>query len=168
MAHDLRRRESREQTVREAEDDYATYEDFAEFDMLSTKNLPAREGFTQRWVRTKIKGVDDYTNVQRKMAKGWKPRLLSSAPKGQFISHIQFMGQDVIGNPMGMLLMERPEEMHARERIHVKRMVNNQLIAVEQSIFNLRGGGDRYVNDPTMSVRQTHSQGGGREAAVDD
>jgi hypothetical protein len=161
MAHDLRRRVSREHELREAGDDYDFSDDFGDNDLLSTKNIPARAGFVQRWVRISIRGVEDHSNVQKKMAKGWKPRMASTVPKGQFVATVKFLNDEVIGSPQGMILMERPEVLNAREKIHVRQMVNLQMEAVENNVFNVDG-----KNKPSFNVKKSSKTG--REAIIDE
>ena len=68
-------RVSREQESRAAEDIHQDYD--GSFDdepsLLDTRNMPPREGFVQRWVRTTINNEDDQSNVYRSINRGWKP-----------------------------------------------------------------------------------------------
>lgn len=77
---------------------------------------PARKGFVQRWVRVGMLGVDDPTNVARKMREGWKPRPPDTIPADfqlPTISHGEWSG--CIGVE-GSVLMEMPESLAKKRR----------------------------------------------------
>jgi len=156
---------SREQELHEAEQLHEEYGDrWEESDLLSTKNIPAREGFVQRWVRTTVKGNDDQSNVFRKLNKGWRPRMRDTIPKGQFVMSIQFQGSEVIGIH-GMLLMERPVNMQVRERMANMQKTDMQLEAVKQNMFRVHEPG-KGLTSPKMNIESSVSRG--RKAIVDD
>lgn len=154
-------RQSREQQLREANpvhDEYAAWDNDS---LLSTDNIPAREGYVQRWVRTTIKGQDDHTNVFKKYNKGWKPRPLDSIPKGQFVPHIDFQGVNVVGIH-GMILMERPEQLHERQRKQIDEQNRLQQMAVKHNLYkdyeNDRSARD-YITAPEYEVQSRVSKG---------
>ncbi|MDD5551493.1 MAG: hypothetical protein PHS34_09550, partial [Candidatus Omnitrophica bacterium] len=127
-------RVSREQTVREAEPVHEAYAEWEDDSMLNTRNIPPRPGYVQRWVRTLVKGQEDQANVFKKYNKGWKPRPLSSVPKGQFVMHVDFNGIDVIGIH-GMILMERPKALQDRQKAAIEEETRLQMSAVKQNMY---------------------------------
>jgi len=157
-------RESREQDLREAEpvhEDYAAWDDDS---MLNTSNIPPRDGFVQRWVRTLVRGTEDQANVFKKYNKGWKPRPMSSVPKGQFVMHVDFNGVDVIGIH-GMILMERPKALQDKQRRSIEEDTRLQMSAVKQNMYkehDPRSG----LSRPEMTERTNVSRG--RIAPIDD
>lgn len=130
-------RVSRTQEQREADVIHEEYTDNWEAQaLLDTKNIKARPGYVQRWIRTKVRAEDDQNNIFKKINQGWKPRTLSSIEKGQYVPKIDFQGVDVVGIH-GMILMERPEKMHEQQARYNRSIVEHQLSAVKQNVFNV-------------------------------
>jgi hypothetical protein len=158
---------SRTQETREAEVVHEAYLDNWEpAAMLSTKDIPARPGFVQRWVRTALKGVDDQSNVFSKIAQRWSPRPASSVPKGSFVPSVKFQDADIIGF-QGMILMERPEELHQRHAAFNLKQANNLVSAEESNLYKVHDSSNkRYVTRPEF----THSSETttGRVPDIDD
>jgi len=151
-------RVSREQQLREAEEVHESYnENWETPSMLDTTNIPAREGYVQRWVRTKVKGEDDQNNVFKKINQGWRPRQLSSVPKGQFVPNVVFNGSNVIGIH-GNILMERPEAQHLSHAEYNRKQSAKQMTAVKQNMFNVHSAGDGMVA-PSMTNKSEVRKG---------
>lgn len=155
---------SREQESRESAPIHEEYQQWDNDLLLNTENIPARPGFVQRWVRTDIKGKEDQSNVFKKFNKGWKPRLLDTVPKGQFVMNQDFQGQQVIGIH-GMILMERPKQIHERQAKQVKELTSLQMKAVENDMYK--------VHDPSSGFGRpefsnTSKVSRGRIAPIDD
>lgn len=151
-------RESRTQQSRAAEPLHENYNDNWESPaLLDTKNIPARPGFVQRWVRTKLRAADDQNNIFKKINQGWQVRTMDSVPKGQFVPNIDFNGTSVIGIH-GMILMERPAEMHERHGAYNRSQAQNQLTAVKENMFNVHKDGTGLTR-PTMKNKSNVSQG---------
>lgn len=145
-------RESRTQESREAD----TVHEFSAMSwespaLLDTTHIPARPGYVQRWVRTKLGGQDDQNNVFRKINQGWKPRPLDSVPKGQYVPHVDFNGVNVIGIH-GNILMERPVEIHEKHAAYNRQQANNQMVAAKNNLFNVHKEGTGMVA-PTMNTQ---------------
>ena len=156
-------RRSRDQETYEADEMHESYEGAWESpQILDTKKIPARKGFVQRWVRTKIKAEDDQTNVFKKINQGWKPRLISSVPKGSFIPHIDFNGTDVIGIH-GQILMERPEAIHKKQAAHNRNATRIQMDAVKHDVHKVHEIGSGLTR-PEISISSKVSRG----VTVDD
>lgn len=159
---------SREQETRAAipvHDEYAAWDNES---LLSTDNIPARDGFVQRWVRTQLRGESDQSNVFRKYNKGWRPRALDSIPKGQFVPHIDFQGINVVG-VHGMILMERPKGLHDRQRAQIDEQNRMQDLAVKHNLykdFQSDSSSRGYITDPEYRASSQVKQG--RIAPVDD
>jgi len=129
-------RASREQELRAADPVHDEYADWDNDSLLDTKNIPARPGFVQRWVRTSVKGEEDQSNVFKKINKGWRPRSLDSIPKGQYVMNVDFQGVNVVGIH-GMILMERPIGIHDRQRAQIEEQNRLQMTAVKQNLYKI-------------------------------
>ena len=152
-------RVSREQELRSAEHD--EYADWDNDSLLDTKNIPARTGFVQRWVRTSVKGEEDQANVFKKMNKGWKPRSLDSIPKGQFVMNVDFQGVNVVGIH-GMILMERPIALHERQRKSVEEENRLQQMAVKHNLYKDYQGDSQargYITNPEYNEQSRVTKG---------
>jgi hypothetical protein len=158
-------RESREQELRVADDvheDYATWEDDT---LLNTSNIPPRDGYVQRWVRTSVKGIEDQANVQKKFNRGWRPRPMSTIPKGQYVMHVDFNGMDVVG-VHGMILMERPKALHEKQRKMIQQDTDMQMKSVKHDMYKVHEPGSRLTRPEFVEENTKTSRG--RIAPVDD
>lgn len=153
-------RKSREQETRAAEPVHEEYPEYYEDEgLLSTKRIPPREGFVQRWVRTSVRGEDDQTNVFNKINRGWRPRLLDSVPQGSFVPKVNFEGSQVIGH-RGSILMERPVQLHERQKARIRQETKDLMMAVKHNIFQETDGNTLYDVKTQTEV--------GRKPMIDD
>lgn len=77
--------------------------------------IGARAGFTQRWIRARKGNEPDAQNLFAATRRGWTPRSPDTVPKSLQFLTVQREG---IGGCVGthdMVLMERPNELNARE-----------------------------------------------------
>lgn len=133
--------------------------------MLSTKDIPARPGYVQRWVRTSLKGSDDQSNVFAKIGQRWQPRPASSVPKGKFVPTVKFQDADIIGF-QGMILMERPEEINRKHREFNKQQAHNLVRAEESNLYKVHDKGNRYATRPEYQNESRVETG--RNPDIDD
>jgi len=116
---------------------------------LNLQAPPPRPGYTQRWVRVSIRGVDDVTNLSKQMSLGFKPRSADTIPPGEVkyatIQHGEYAG--VIGS-YGMVLMERPVAIDERHKAAIRHATERQTQAITQSLEKIerRGGTEFDVN----------------------
>ena len=128
-------RPTRNQDVRESDDIHEEYDDNWEPPgLLDASKLPPRPGFVQRWVRTKLNGVDDAANVGRKYNQGWRPRPADTVPSGVYIPRIMHAGASVVGME-GMILMERPEKLHDAHARRNQNATASQMRSVDENLF---------------------------------
>jgi len=160
-------RTSRAMESREGDEIHESYQDqWTQSGLLDTKNIPPRPGFVQRWVRTKLGGMDDPKNVMQKMNQGYRPRNANTVPKGSFAPTVntrQF--GDIIGMD-GIVLMERPEKLHKSHAAHNAAMANRQMEAVNGILAQAQEPGKGFG-----PVNKTHSSSvdtGHRPAPVSD
>lgn len=133
--------------------------------ILDTSTFPARPGYVQRWVRTKLNGRDDPQNIVKKRNQGYKPRLKSTVPDSDYLPTVKMDGNDVIGVD-GMVLMERPVHVHERHAAYNREQSQRQMAAVQSNLAdahevgNSGFGAPRLQNDSDVST--------GRRAPVMD
>lgn len=161
-----RKKTSREQELHSADpvhDEYANWDNDL---LLDTKDIPPRDGYVQRWVRTHIKGVEDQGNIFKSFNKGWRPRQLSSVPKGQYVMHVTFQDAEVIGIH-GMILMERPLYIQQRAKEAVQEATDMQMRSVRNDLYKVHDERDQ-ISRPDFEVKSEVSKGRGRAPTVDD
>jgi hypothetical protein len=160
-------RTSRDQESRVAEERVNPADEFGTPSLLDAKNMPPREGFVQRWIRTSINNEDDQSNVYRNINQGWKPRLASTVPKGEFVPQVKYQGSDIIGIH-GMILMERPIETHKRQHSYEKRMADNQMSAVKNDMHKVHDSGSGLTRPEFIEQQSRVSKGRIAPVAPDD
>lgn len=137
---DSKSRTSRANTSRAAEEVHEARNEFEDIDFspanLDTRNIPPRDGYVQRWVRTKVGNEDDQSNVYRSTNVGWKPRAASTVPKGSMAPTVEFNGDDIIG-VHDTILMERPVEVDIRHKQYEQKLANSQMQAVENDMLKV-------------------------------
>jgi len=129
---------------------------------LSTKDIPPREGYVQRWVRTKKGDEDDPSNVYKSSNVGWKPRLADSVKSGVILPTIAFNGDNVIGLH-DTILMERPEALHNKHENYHKQMAKDQLSSVYNDLHKVH---DRSSGMGAPQDNSTSRVSRGRQAAI--
>ena len=133
--------------------------------LLDTSHIPARNGFVQRWVRTKMNGVDDPKNVMKKMNEGYRPRMANTVPEGQFAPTVNSRQYgDIIGMD-GIILMERPEKLHKSHAAHNRAMAGKQIEAVNGILQRAQEPGKGFG---PVNVNSSSSVDTGRQAPVSD
>lgn len=160
-------RSSRARDSREGQENYDEYADrWSQTGLLDTVHIPPRAGFVQRWVRTKLAGLDDPKNVMSKMNQGYRPRLADTVPKGSFaptINTTQF--GSVIGMD-GIVLMERPEKLHKSHAAHNRAMAARQMEAVNGILSQAQEPGKGF--GPVDMKHSSSADTGNRPAPVSD
>lgn len=153
-------RVTRDQEARAAQEVYEEYEDlWEERGMLDTSLMPARPGFVQRWVRTMLDQHPDHRNVAKKFNQGWRPRFTSSIPEGIETPSTDFGKWTGVVGIEGMILMERPAEMHAAQVRRIKRDTQRQMTAVDATMARARNPGEAF-GTPTAKRRRQVTRGG--------
>jgi len=158
-------RPSREQETHAADVIHDQYANWDNDSLLNAESIPPRDGYVQRWVRTSIKGIEDQANVQKKFNRGWRPRLMSTIPKGQYVMHVDFNGQDVVG-VHGNILMERPKALQDRQRAKIDQDTALQMESVKNDMYRVHEPGSRLTRPEFTELNSKSSRG--RIAPVDD
>ena len=140
MTDSNKSRTSRATTSRAAEDTHDTRDELEDIDFspanLDTRNIPPRDGYVQRWVRTKINNEDDQSNVYRSSNVGWKPRAADSVAKGALVPTVEFNGENIIG-VHDTILMERPVAIDIRHKEYERKLAASQMQAVENDMLKV-------------------------------
>lgn len=158
-------RTSRASESRAAEENYEerSDEEFAMDDIdfspanLDTKNIPPREGYDQRWVRTKTGNEDDSKNVFKSTNLGWKPRKADTVSKGALIPTVEFNGDNVIGMH-DTILMERPLIISKKQKAYEQKQSDNLLQAAEQDMHRVHSKNSGLTR-PEYNTKSKVSQG---------
>lgn len=140
MTDSNKSRTSRASTSRAAEEVHDTRDNLEDIDFspanLDTRNIPPRDGYVQRWVRTKVGNEDDQSNVYRSTNVGWKPRAADSVSKGAMVPTVEFNGENIIG-VHDTILMERPVEVDIKHKEYERKLANSQMQAVENDMLKV-------------------------------
>jgi len=149
-------------------DENAVHDDFDDFvgQDTSLPDIPARSGFDQRWIRTKIGGEDDPVNVSRSLNKGWKRRDPDTLPANfkTLRSYVEGIGESV--GVSGMVLMERPKQISRKFKDSKDQRTAAQMQSVDDNLFKSHTAGSGFgaparVEDKTEVTR-------GKPISVDD
>ena len=158
MTNSTNARTSRAGDSRAAEETHETRDMFEDIDFspanLNTKDIPPREGYVQRWVRTSIGNDSDQSNVYRSGNLGWRPRAADSVPKGRMVPTVEFNGDNVIGLH-DTLLMERPEALDAKHKEYERKLAAGQMETVENDMLKVhdsRSGMGRPTSNNSSTV----------------
>jgi hypothetical protein len=111
---------------------------------MMTNAPDPRPGYVQRWVRTSTLGTEDVSNLMRKQNEGWMPRSAETIPQGFFapiINHAKY--GNVVSNG-DMILMERDEKTHRRQRAFIERQTRNQTSGIERYLSQQMPGGHGF------------------------
>lgn len=113
---------------------------------------PARPGYTQRWIATKILGIDNPSNWAKRRREGWEPRKVETLPKdfhAPTIDHGSYAGYIGIE---GMVLCEMPEEMVNQRNSYYQKKTNSQMEAVKNDLHRVEQVGNPIHRDHKTSV----------------
>lgn len=137
-------RVTRAQETREADDFDDEDDDWEPPELLDAP--PARPGYVQRWIRTTAKGVSDPQNVAKRFNQRWRPRSPDTVPKGQYVPTIQHGEHAGCIGIEGMVLMERPAKIQAKQRKRNADMTRMQMEGVESDLHK--------IHDPSSGLGQ--------------
>lgn len=127
------------------------------FQVENLKAPPPRLGYEQRWVRVSILNEDDFSNLQRQLHFGYRPRRLDSVPEGVAVSSIKhgdFAG--VIGS-RDAILCERPIAIGDQHRAALLRRTQHQTRAITGELEKIEHAA--MPIDVDMTSRVKHGSG---------
>lgn len=130
------RTKTRNEDTRDAESREAVSFDPGVLDDLGPlPDIPARPGYSQRWVRVAIGSEPDARNMATRSRRGWSPRQADTIEP-----HLRYMAinREEFGNVIGnhdVILMERPTEIQNKVQAHERKKVDDLTAAVKHNIF---------------------------------
>lgn len=146
-------RTSREQETWDAAAVDRDYSDISE-DTGPLPDIPPREGFSQRWMRTKIGGEDDPKNISSSINKGWRRRDPATIPP-EFSAPSIYV--DGIGDSVGIsgfILVERPEKMSSAYKQRVRQRTDSQMQAVNEALKSTHAAQDNSGFGPPKATEE--------------
>lgn len=127
------------------------------FQVENLKAPPPRPGYEQRWVRVSVLNDDDFSNVQRQLHYGFRPRRIDSVPEGvsaPSIRHGDFVG--VIGI-RDAILCERPIEIGNQHRAALLKRTMQQTRAITGELEKIEH--EAMPIDVEMTSKVKHGSG---------
>ncbi len=113
---------------------------------------PAREGYTQRWVRCSIRGAADPKNLNRSHREGWRPRSPETLDE-EWRIYANFAdkneGMIVVDD---LILMEIDSDVLARRKAAIEQITADQMTSVEHDLESAQIAGHPIVRDHKTSV----------------
>ncbi|RJQ53484.1 MAG: hypothetical protein C4521_07500 [Actinobacteria bacterium] len=132
-------------------------------------DIEARPGFAQRWVRTRKGNDADAHNLFAAARRGWAPRSPSSVPKALQWLTVQREGLGGCIGTHDMVLMERPNELNAREADVKRRDRRERERAVKNNLFSeYKGIGGARSGMTAPDVENSSRVERGRAPAIQD
>jgi hypothetical protein len=126
--------------------------------------IPARDGYVQRWVRAAIRNESDARNLSTRSRRGWTPRPADTVDKAY--QHM-FVFNESMGGIIGthdLVLMERPVEIHrkaeqieAKKRRDLERAVKSNLFREHKNIGGSSSGFTAPSDESTARVERGRS-----------
>jgi hypothetical protein len=118
-------------------------------------NVPPREGYAQRWIRTMKNGVEDPANIAKAMNAYWRRRAPDTLPEGIAAPsvHVDGIGETI--GISGMILMERPLAIHEKFVERVRNRTRTQMEAVDKSLYKIKTAGDSGFGTPQRTEDET-------------
>lgn len=93
-------------------------------------NLPQRDGWTHKWVRTDLRGVPDKPTFSKRLREGWEPIELEDYPELQVFAHDgQTTGKLEVG---GLIACRMPSEMVKQRNEHYRNKSREQETSAEE------------------------------------
>lgn len=132
--------------------------------ILSLKGIQLDPNFAYRFVRTHYHGVEDPSNIMKKMNERYVV-VPADEMKGSFLPVIKHQGKNVIG-VHGMILMKRRREDHEAHHRYHREAIDAQMRSQRENLFAIHKPGDVGFGAPSMSVQSRVERG--RAAIMDD
>lgn len=155
-------RASREQETWDNIDIHKTFVD-VDSDFGPFPNIPARDGFVQRWIRVeKDDGSTDGRNISRQSNEYWRRRDPDTIPTSVLAptGYTDGLGETIQAS--GYVLMERPMEIHDAKKRRVEDRTKAQSDSVEQSLFKTHTSADHGFGAPhSVENKSVASKGSG-------
>lgn len=103
--------------------------------------IPFRDGWVAKWVRTDTRGAPDKTNVSKRLREGWEPIDLVDYPELWTFSGGEERGNLEVG---GLIACRMPAEMVQQRNDHYRGVAKQQETSAEE----------HYMRDPGELVKK--------------
>ncbi len=115
---------------------------------------PAPPGYTYRWIRESMMGVEDRSNVSRRVREGWElVRGTELPPEWDLPTMDNGRNEGVVYNE-GLLLAKIPNETVEERTAYYQGKTEQAKEALDNTVFNESRNDSRYVKyDPQRSSR---------------
>lgn len=112
-----------------------------------------RPGYAQRWIRVKLAGRNDSTNVSKKFREGWRPRKISSIPEGHTLPTVRLAQFGLVIGVDDVVLCEMPAKVKAQRDAYYAEVKRRQNAAIETRLEDFADrGGIKIMQDRRSSV----------------
>lgn len=128
---------------------------------------PPMPGMEGRWVRFRIGNEDDHKNVSKMMRQGWKPRELSTVPKGYFPPTFKHAQLGEIIAVADLMYCERPRSMGIAQKKYVRAKLARMVDAGRRHVRNAERD-DHPIEVTDRHQVRTGVYGKKRRATVQD
>jgi len=154
---------SQDQMTQESkEHEVVDFDPFVNEDQGPLPEIPARDGYAQRWVRVAIGNQPDLRNISTAERRGWKPRPIDTVHKS-----LRFMKADLseFGGVIGThscVLMERPKAINDKVAMYERKKVKDLNVAVKNMIgrdYQNMGGSRSGFTAPSADYENRVTRG---------
>ena len=104
---------------------------------------PARDGYTQRWIRVKMLNEDDAKNTIKMFRQGWLPRPLETVPEGYLPPTIQHAKLGGVIGVDDLILCEMPIKKAQQRNAYYRARMDRMVEGIENDIRKVDRGGPR-------------------------
>jgi hypothetical protein len=91
-----------------------------------------RDGFTHRWVRTAMNGIDDPSNVSARLREGWEPCKIADYPELKVHAAVGGSGNVEVG---GLLLCRIPAEFMTQRAEYYGTQNKQAMVSVDNNFM---------------------------------
>jgi len=111
--------------------------------------IPARQGYVQRWVRMAFGNSADARNLSTRTRRGWQPRPADTVDKAYQYMTVNNESMGGIIGTHDLVLMERPMAIHRKAEQIERDKRRNLEMAVKSNLFrehnNIGGSGSGFT-----------------------
>jgi hypothetical protein len=103
----------------------------------STLPVPEKsDGFVYRWLRKSYLGMEDPSNMSKKIREGWEPVDPKDHPELAMYVDAKQRGQAQLVEVGGLILARLPKERNEARKRYYDNLTNQQMQSVDQQLMN--------------------------------
>ena len=126
---------------------------------VGTLPVPQKDdGYTYRWLRKSAYGIEDPTNMSKKLREGWEPVNPKEHPELALFLDPRQRQQATLVEVGGLILGRMPREMAEARTKYYEQVTKSQMVSIDQQLANEQ----QDARMPIFSNRQTKVTGFGR------